>query len=124
MARNRSTQPLAGRFAHLGGFRNLHPGLRRGRQNGARQRMFRVALQTRHECQHVRLGEARGDQLFGQRWLAIGERPGLVEDRRATLGDLLEHDGTLDDDRPAGAQGNGANDRDRDGDAAAGRAWR
>ena len=116
MAGNRSTQPLAGRFAHLGGFRKLHPGLRRCRQNGAGERMFRVALQTRHERQHLRLGEAGGDQLFGQLRLAVGERPGLVEDRGATLGDLLEHDGTLDDDRPAGAQGNRADDGDRDGD--------
>ena len=113
MPGNGSAQSLARLLANFGGLRKLNPGLLRRRENGARQRMFRVTLQTRHEGQHFLLLEARGDELFGQLRLAISERPGLVENRGATLGDLLEHDGALDDDRPAGAKGNRTDDGDR-----------
>ena len=116
MAGNGSAQSLARLLAHFGGLRELNPVLLRRRENGARQRMFRVALQTRHEGQHFLLVEARGDELLRQLRLAIRERPGLVENRGATLGDLFEHDGALDDDRPAGAKGNRADDGDGDRD--------
>ena len=46
----------------------------------------------------------------------VRERPGLVENRGPTSGDLLEHDGTLDDNRPAGAEGNRTDDGDGDGE--------
>jgi hypothetical protein len=41
------------------------------------------------------LGEARGDELFGRLRRAISRRPGPVENRGSTLGDLLKHDGIL-----------------------------
>ena len=116
MAGNGSAQPLAGLFAHLGGLRELERVLLRRRENGSGQRMLRVALQTRHEGQHFPLREARGDELLRQLRLAIRERPGLVENRGPTPGDLLEHDGALDDDRPAGAEGNRTDDGDGDGE--------
>ena len=58
MAGHGSAQPLAGRLAHLGGLRKLEPVLRRRREDGAGERMLRVALQTRHEGQHFLLREA------------------------------------------------------------------
>ena len=86
--------------------------------------MLRVALQARDERQHFLLREARGDELFGQLRLAIGERSGLVENRGPTFGDLFEHDGTFDDDRPARAERNRADDCDRDRDQQADKASR
>src|SRR5579859_564876 len=116
MTGNRSTQSLARLLADVGGLRNLNPGLLRRRQDRARQRMLRVTLQTCHERQHFLLGEARGDELFGQFRFAISERPGLVENRGSAPGDLFKHDGALDDDRPAGTEGNRADDGDRYGE--------
>ena len=105
MAGHGSAQALAGLFAHFSGLRKLERALRRRREHGSGQGMLGVALQTGDEGQHVPLRKARGDELLRQRRLAIRERPGLVENRRPTSGDLLEHDGTLDDDRPAGRRG-------------------
>src|SRR5688572_14874613 len=114
MAGNGSAQALAGPFAHLRCLRELERILLRRRKDGSGERMLGVALQTRHQGQHLPLPKARGDELLRQLWLAISERPGLVENRGPTPGDLLEHDGTLDDNRPAGAQGNRTDDGDWD----------
>lgn len=51
--------------------------------------------------------------LFRQLRLAISQGPGLVENRGSALGDLLKHDGALDNNCPSGAKGNRADDRDR-----------
>jgi len=95
---------MTGPLAHFGGLGKLNTGLLRGGEYGARQWMLRIALQARHERQHATLLEARGDELPRELLLAIGECPGLGEDRGATLGDLLEHHRALDDDGPAGAE--------------------
>ena len=111
-----AAKPLARLLAHFGGLGELNASFLRCRENRASQRMLRVALQTRHERQHFLLLEAGGDELLGQRRLAIRERPGLVEDRDPALGDLFEHHGALHDDRPAGAEGNRADDGDGNGE--------
>src|SRR4029077_15871514 len=102
-------------FAHLCDFQEFERILLRRGEDRAGQRMLRVVLQTRHEPQYFPLREARGDELLRQRWLSIRESPGFVENRSSTPGDLLEHDGTLDDDCAAGAEGNRTDDGDGNG---------
>src|ERR1700676_244024 len=114
MAGNCSAQPLTGLFAHFRGLRELQRILLRRHEDGSGQRMLRVAFKTRDEGQHLSLRKARGNELLRQLWLAISERTGLIENCSPTAGDLLEHDGTLDDNRPAGAEGNRTDDGDRD----------
>src|ERR1700730_978445 len=105
---NWSTQALARLFTNFGGLRKLNPGLLRRGENRPRQWMLRLVLQSRHEGQSLPLREGWVDELFGQLWFAISQRAGLVENCGSTLGNLLEHNGALDDDRPAGAKGNRA----------------
>ena len=106
MAGNGSEQTLAWLFAHLGGLRELDSIFLRRRENGSRQGMFRVSLQACHQGQYFVLLKARSDELFSQLGLTISERPGFVENRSPALGNLLKYDGTLDDDSPAGTEGN------------------
>ena len=104
---------MAWLIADLGGLRELDSLFLRRRENGSRQRMFRVSLQTRYQGQYLVLLKARSDELFCQLRLAISERPGLVENRSPALGNLLKHDGALDDDRPTCTEGNGTDDGNR-----------
>src|ERR1700687_4555840 len=116
MAGNGSAQALARLFAHLRDLRDRERVLLRRREDGSGQRMLGVALQTRHQGQHLPLRKAKGDDLLRQLWLTVSEGPGFVEHRGPTLGDLLEHYGTLDDNRPAGAKGNRTDDGDWNGE--------
>src|SRR6185436_18249542 len=107
---------MAGRFADFGGLRQPESGFLRRTEDGAGERVLRVALETRDEREHVARHEPGGDELFGELWVAVGKRSGLVEDRGSAVGDLLEHDRVLDDDRPPGAERDRADDSDRDGE--------
>jgi hypothetical protein len=110
MAGRGSAESLAGVFAHLGSFGELQRFLFRHPEDGSRQRMLGVTLQTCHERQHLSPRKTSGQELLRQSWLAISERPGFVENRGPTSGDLLKHDRTFDDNRPSCAEGNRADD--------------
>ena len=56
--------------------------------------------------------EARGDDLFVELRLAVGERAGLVEDHRPAVSDLFEDGRVADDDAAAGGERDTADDGD------------
>src|SRR5689334_20215760 len=99
-----AAQALAGILDDRGGLGKLKALRRCGREHGSRERMFRVALQAGDERQDFARGKPGGDHALGQYRLAVGESAGLVENRGAASGDLLEDDRALDDDRALGAE--------------------
>jgi hypothetical protein len=99
----------------LGDLRRLDEGdslSRRGIEQGDREGMLRVALHAGRQRHDLAARTPGPEDHLRQGGLAVGQRAGLVEDRRAAGRDLLEHDGTFHDDRAPRAQRDRANDGD------------
>jgi hypothetical protein len=81
-----------------------------------RERMLRVAFEGGRDREHAVSLHPTDRHHFRELRAAVGERAGLVEDRRATGVEPLEHCGITDHDPPLRRERHGADDRDGDRD--------
>src|SRR3546814_12748679 len=78
-------EALADRLVDSRGFDERESPLFGGLDDGRRQRMLAAALETRGNPEQILLFEAIGDFDGDDRRLALGKRPGFVDDKSVDL---------------------------------------
>ena len=99
-----AAQPLPRLLPHLSSFGQGEVLLLCCGDDGARERVLGVALQTGDEGEHGFGLQTGGGGLLSQRGLAISEGAGFVKDGGAAAGDLLQYDRAFDNDGAARAE--------------------